>query len=97
MDEVQVEEASGPRLVGIVDDEFTDARLKERDGDRASRAACTYEECPRPLNVGAVVLLCLDEGEPVEHVAMPGAVGVAPDDAHDPEHPGSLGASSVCH
>ena len=69
-----------------MDDEFADAPVKECDGDRAARAPCADEKCSRSVNLGAVVPLCLDEGEPVEHVAVPGAVRVAPDDAHDLEH-----------
>jgi len=36
-------------------------------------------EYPGALRSGSVVLLGLHEGESVEHVAVPGAVGIAPD------------------
>jgi hypothetical protein len=34
--------------------------------------------------VSALICLRLDEGESVQHVAVPGAVGVAPENANDP-------------
>ncbi|HET9648847.1 MAG TPA: hypothetical protein VFP34_11510 [Microlunatus sp.] len=47
------------------------------------------EQNPDTGRGGAVVLLGPQEGEPVEHVAVPGPVRVAPH-AHHPEQPGAF-------
>jgi hypothetical protein len=74
---------------------FADPCLKQGDGDRAARAACSDEEYPRSLRLGSMVFLRLHEGESVEHVAVPGPVRIAADDAHDPEHLGALRAGGA--
>ena len=76
-------------------DVFADPCLKQGDGDRPARAACSDEEYPRSLRLGSMVFLRLHEGESVEHVAVPGPVRIAADDAHDPEHLGALGAGGA--
>jgi len=43
-----------------------------------------YEERTCALCVSALICLRLDEGESVQHVAVPGTVGVAPENANDP-------------
>ena len=60
----RLEEGGDPRLVGIVDDEFADARLEQRDGDRAARASGADEECPRSLELGAVVFCAFTKASP---------------------------------
>ena len=62
--------------VGIVDDEFADPGFEQGDGDGAARAAGAEEQDPRSVWLGSVVVLCFHEGESVEHVAVPGAVGL---------------------
>jgi hypothetical protein len=64
--------------------------LKQGDRDRAACAAGPDEQYPRSLRLSSMVLLRLHEGESVEHVAVPGPVRIAADDAHDPEHLGAL-------
>jgi hypothetical protein len=47
-----------------------------------------HSPTPGSLRISSMVLLCVDEGESVEHIAVPSPVRVAADDAHHPEHPG---------
>jgi hypothetical protein len=42
-----------------------------------------------------MVFLCFHEGESIEHVAVPRAVGIAADEAHDSEHLGSFGTGGA--
>jgi hypothetical protein len=91
----QIEKCGDPRLVGVMDDKFEDPRLEKLDGDRAARAAGADQECPRAFRLGSMVFLRLHEGEPVEHVAMPRAVGIAADHTHDSEHLGSFGTGGA--
>ena len=70
--------------------EFADPSLEQGDCDRAACAASSDEKYPRSLRFSSMVLLRLHEGESVEHVAVPGPVKIAADDAHDPEHLGAL-------
>jgi hypothetical protein len=69
--------------------------LKQGDRDRAACAAGPDEQYPRSLRLSSMVLLRLHEGESVEHVAVPGPVRIAADDAHDSEHLGALRAGGV--
>ena len=78
-----------------MDDEHADGRRQKLDGDRAARAPGSDKKRSCPLHVSSVVRLCRHEGEAVQHVAVPGAVRIAADNAHDPEHPGTLGTGGA--
>jgi NADP-dependent 3-hydroxy acid dehydrogenase YdfG len=86
-----VQHGARPGRVGVVDDQMAGSGLEERDGDGAARAARSDQERSCSGDPGAVVLLRLDEREPVEHVAVPGAIGVAPDDADGTQERGPAG------
>ena len=52
------------RSVGVMDDQFANSRIEQRDGDRAARPAGADLQHPRAFRLGALVFLRLTKARP---------------------------------